>query len=60
MSTDTRIAYSLEEAAKQVELSASYLRRAVHANELVAKRVGQKFRISHTDLVEWFQNLPDA
>lgn len=58
--TATRLAYSLEEAAEQVSLSVTYLRRAIRANELIAKRIGQKYRITHVDLVAWLDALPDA
>ena len=66
-----RIAYRLDEAAEAVGVSPMTIRRAIAATKpdafpppLRAKNVGtdrkRSYRISHVDLVAWFDSLKDA
>lgn len=63
----TRIAYSLKEAAEQVQQSVDTLRKAIRTTELgafppplKAKRDGKKYLVLHAELVRWAESLPDA
>lgn len=66
-----KIAYTLEEAAEQVSVSYATMRRAVAATDpnaypppLRAVNAGtdrkRSYRVSHTELVRWFESLRDA
>jgi hypothetical protein len=67
----TQIAYKLAEAAEQVSVSVSTLRRAIKTTDpnafpppLAAKNVGTdakpSYRVSHVVLMAWFDRLQDA
>lgn len=55
-----RIAYSYEEAGVQFDVSKDMIRRAVEKGDLIPRYIGRLPRISHTDLVEWFEALPES
>ena len=67
----SKIAYTLPEAAEQVSVSVQTLRRAIAATDpnaypppLHAKVAGSdkkpSYRISHTQLMAWYDSLKDA
>lgn len=67
----SKVAYTIPEAAEQVSVSIDTLRRAIRATDpatypppLKAKRTGSlkkpSYRISHTELMAWFNSLADA
>lgn len=69
-----QIAYTLDQAATQVQQSTDTLRRAIKATAYVdaqgepvfppplkgAKRDSKKYLIPHDALMEWVSRLPDA
>jgi excisionase family DNA binding protein len=55
-----KIAYSLSSAAEAVDLSESYLTRAIHKGDLRAKKVGTRYKILAADLLAWLESFPDA
>lgn len=55
-----KVAYDLRSAAAAVDLSETYLRRAINAGHLRAKLIDRKYRIGHAALRDWFDSLPDA
>ena len=55
-----RIAYTYKEAAQVVGLSPRFLQEEVRTGRLPAKMAGGRRIIGHTDLLEWFERLPDA
>ena len=66
-----KIAYTLTEAAAAVSVSVDTLRKAIHATDpssfpppLNAKRMGTErknsYRISHANLMAWYDSLADA
>ena len=54
-----KIAYAYDEAGEQVGVSKDMIRKAVDKGDLIPRYIGRLPRISHTDLVEWFEHLPD-
>lgn len=54
-----RIAYSYEEAGTQFDVSKDMIRRAVEKGDLTPRYIGRLPRISHQDLVDWFEALPE-
>jgi hypothetical protein len=56
--TTRKLAYTLDEAAARVGVSASLLRAQIDHNYLVARYVNPKPVIAHDDLVSWLNNLP--
>ena len=67
----SRIAYDLKQAAEQVSVSIDTIRRAIRATDpnaypppLRAKRTGSEkkpsYRVSHTNLMAWYDSLKDA
>ncbi|NNG36906.1 excisionase family DNA-binding protein [Nakamurella aerolata] len=58
--TDHRIAVSAKTAAEQCDCSEDFIKSAIRAGELPAKRIGQKYSIKIGDLEAWHDQLPDA
>lgn len=56
--TTRKIAYTLDEAAARVGVSARLLRDQVADNYLLARYVNSKPIIAHEDLVTWLNSLP--
>lgn len=56
----TKAAYDLPGAASEYSVSETYIRRAIKAGDLPAKRVGKKFSIPAAALAAWYESLPDA
>lgn len=55
-----RIAYSYEEAGVQFDVSKDMIRRAVEKGDLIPRYIGRLPRISHQDLIDWFEALPES
>lgn len=55
-----KLAYDIEAAAALYSVSPTYIRRAIKAGDLPAKRVGRKFSIAAVALESWFDGLQDA
>lgn len=56
-------AYTLANAAEIKDVSEQHLRRAIKSTGphfLKAKLVGGKYRVSASDLDDWYRRLPDA
>lgn len=60
MTTDAREALTREEAADLYGVSFDTIKRAIHAGDLKAKRVGRRYRVHRDDLRAWWDSLPDA
>ena len=58
MGTPGKLAYSLNQAAGLVSVSADTLRLAVQRHELVASFVGRKALVTLEDLQSWLDRLP--
>ncbi|WP_411734112.1 helix-turn-helix domain-containing protein [Paeniglutamicibacter sp.] len=54
----SQIAYSYEEAGEQFSVSKDMIRRAVDKGDLIPRYIGRLPRISHQDLMDWFEALP--
>lgn len=54
-----QIAYSYEGAGGQLEVSKDMIRRAVDKGDLIPRYIGRLPRISHEDLMAWFESLPE-
>ena len=59
MSTQ-KIAYDYIEAGEQFGISKDMIRRAVDKGDLIPRYIGRLPRISHQDLVDWFESLPEV
>jgi excisionase family DNA binding protein len=55
-----RVAYTYPEAANVTGLSVRFLQAEVAAGRLRAKRAGGRRIIGRTDLLDWYERLPDA
>lgn len=55
-----KIAYGYEEAGDQVGVSKDMIRRVVDKGDLIPRYIGRLPRISHQDLLDWFEALPEA
>lgn len=53
-----KIAYNTEEAAEQVSVSMTTLRRAVENGDLTPRYYGSRLLFSHKELEEWILSLP--
>lgn len=56
----SKTAFDIEGAAEEYSVSATYIRRAIKAGDLPAKRVGKKYSIAAKALAAWWEALPDA
>ncbi|QOD04870.1 hypothetical protein [Pseudarthrobacter sp. BIM B-2242] len=56
--TTRKIAYTLDEAAARVGVSARLLRAQIDNSYLLARYVNSKPIIAHEDLVSWLSSLP--
>lgn len=56
--TSERIAYSREDAARQVGVSVYKVMSAIRSGELPARRHGKDITVSHADLVDWYNSWP--
>jgi excisionase family DNA binding protein len=54
-STTTPLAYSLEEAAKQLSVSSQSVRRLIERGELKARHVGTRVIIPKNELERWLE-----
>lgn len=54
-----KVAHSYESAGEAVDVSKDMIRRAVDKGDLIPRYIGRLPRISHTDLIEWFESLPE-
>ena len=54
-----QIAYGYEQAGEQFGISKDMIRRAVDKGDLIPRYIGRLPRISHTDLIDWFESLPE-
>jgi excisionase family DNA binding protein len=55
-----RIAYSYRQAAEVTGLSVRFLQEVVATGRLRAKKAGGRTIIGRTDLLDWYERLPDA
>lgn len=53
-----QIGYNVAQAAAKVGLSERVIRDAIKDNYLPARYYNTKALVKHTDLVNWFDNLP--
>jgi excisionase family DNA binding protein len=53
--TVTPLAYSLEEAAKQLSVSSQSVRRLIDRGELKARRVGTRVIVPKNELERWLE-----
>lgn len=54
-----KIAVSIKEAAKMLDLSEMTVRRMVKAGKMPAKKIGQQWRIPVADLEKWLREGED-
>jgi excisionase family DNA binding protein len=55
---ESRIAYSVNEAAKAAGIGLTKLREEIRANRLIARKLGKRTLINVDDLNAWATNLP--
>lgn len=55
-----KAAYTVDGAAEQYSVSPDTIRKAIHAGELAAKKLGTKYSIPAESLAKWHTSLPDA
>ena len=55
---DTRISYSVNEAAKAAGIGLTKLREEIRANRLIARKLGKRTLINVSDLNAWAASLP--
>jgi excisionase family DNA binding protein len=53
--TITPLAYSVEDAAKQLSVSSQSVRRLIDRGELKARRVGTRVIVSKNELERWLE-----
>ncbi len=56
-STITPLAYSVEDAAKQLSVSSQSVRRLIDRGELKARRVGSRVIIAKNELERWLEGV---
>jgi excisionase family DNA binding protein len=55
---DSRISYSVNEAAKAAGIGLTKLREEIRENRLIARKLGKRTLINVEDLNTWAANLP--
>jgi excisionase family DNA binding protein len=56
-STNTPLAYSVEDAAKQLSVSSQSVRRLIDRGELKARRVGTRVIVPKNELERWLEGV---
>ncbi|MDQ1736557.1 MAG: Helix-turn-helix domain [Pseudonocardiales bacterium] len=54
------ISHKIPRAAELTNLSPDYIKRAIHDGQLLAKKVGRDYLVTHEALIRWIESLPDA